>query len=427
MPSIVVVGAQWGDEGKGKATDSLGDRVDYCVRYSGGNNAGHTIVVNGEKTVLHLLPSGILNTNTTCVIGNGVVIDLDVFYHELDELWSRGLQVPHPLVSANAHVLAPYHQTIDKVTERFAGKRRIGTTGRGIGPAYSDKINRIGIRVQDLFDEEILRDKVEAAVAPKNQLLLKIYNRRAIDAEEVVASLLTHAERIRPYVVPAARLLNEALDAGKVVLFEGAQAHHLDVDHGTYPYVTSSNPIAAGACTGAGVGPSRIDRTVGIAKAYTTRVGEGPFPTELHDADGERLRAEGSEFGATTGRPRRCGWFDALVVEEASTINAFTDIYLTKLDILTGWERIPVCVAYDVAGTRHDVMPMSQADFASAVPIYEYLDGWTQDISGARTFEELPPTCQAYVKRLEELIGCRISGIGVGPGREQAVTINALL
>ncbi|HSN44035.1 MAG TPA: adenylosuccinate synthase [Propionibacteriaceae bacterium] len=427
MPSIVVVGAQWGDEGKGKATDSLGDRVDFCVRYSGGNNAGHTIVVNGEKTVLHLLPSGILNINTTCVIGNGVVIDLDVFYHELDELWSRGLKVPHPLVSANAHVLAPYHQTIDKVTERFAGKRRIGTTGRGIGPAYSDKINRIGIRVQDLFDEEILRDKVEAAVAPKNQLLVKIYNRRAIDAEEMVATLLKHAERLRPYVVPAERMLNDALDAGLVVLFEGAQAHHLDVDHGTYPYVTSSNPIAAGACTGAGVGPNRIDRAVGIAKAYTTRVGEGPFPTELFDADGERLRAEGSEFGATTGRPRRCGWFDALVVEQAAKINGFTDIYLTKLDILTGWEKIPVCVAYDVAGTRHDVMPMTQGDFASAKPIYEYLDGWTEDISGARTFDELPPTCQAYVKRLEELIRCRISGIGVGPGREQAIVINALL
>ncbi|MCA0251884.1 MAG: adenylosuccinate synthase [Actinobacteria bacterium] len=427
MPGIVVVGAQWGDEGKGKATDQLGDRVDYTVRYSGGNNAGHTIVVDGEKYALHLLPSGILNANSTPVIGNGVVIDLDVLCEELDGLSARGVDVSKLLISANAHLITPYHKVLDKVTERFLGSRRIGTTGRGIGPAYSDKINRLGIRVQDLFDPPILRQKVEAALEQKNHLLLKVYNRRAIDPAEVADGLLVHADRIRPMVTDVSRVLNDALDAGKVVLFEGAQAHHLDVDHGTYPYVTSSNPIAAGACIGAGVGPTRIERTVGIAKAYTTRVGEGPFPTELLDEDGDRLRADGAEFGTTTGRPRRCGWFDALVVEAAVNANAFTDVFLTKLDILTGWEKIPVCVAYEVDGVRHEHVPPTQTEFHHAKPVYEYLDGWSEDISGCRTFDDLPAATQAYVKRLEELIGTRISGIGVGPSREQVVNIHALL
>ena len=427
MPSVVVVGAQWGDEGKGKATDALGDRVDVCVRYSGGNNAGHTLVVGGEKFVLHLLPSGILNPDTTTVIGNGVVVDLDVLAEELEALHSRGVDVPHPLISANAHIITEYHKVLDKVTERFLGKRRIGTTGRGVGPCYSDKVNRIGIRIQDILDESILRQKVEAALDQKNELLVKIYNRRPIEAEDVVQSLLKHADAIRPHIVDSGRYINDALDEGKVVLFEGAQAHHLDVDQGTYPYVTSSNPTASGATTGGGVGPTRIDRTIGIAKAYTTRVGEGPFPTELFDEDGEALREKGGEFGATTGRPRRCGWFDALLVEQAVKINGFTDIFLTKLDILSGWEKIPVCVAYEVDGERHDVMPMTQSQFHHARPVYEFLDGWSEDISKARTFDELPPNCQAYVRRLEELIGCRISGIGVGPGREESVAINDLI
>ncbi len=427
MPGIVVIGTQWGDEGKGKAVDQLGERVDYCARYSGGNNAGHTVVVNGQKTVLHLLPSGILNPNTVCVLGNGVVLDLDVLYQELDALAERGIEVQHPLISANAHVLTSYHQTMDKVTERFAGKRKIGTTGRGIGPAYSDKINRMGIRVQDLFDDAVLREKVEAALVQKNNQLVKMYNRPEIKADEVVAQLVAQRERIRPHVADTARVLNTALNEGKVVLFEGAQAHHLDVDHGTYPYVTSSNPTAGGACTGTGVGPTRIDRVVGIAKAYTTRVGEGPFPTELFDEDGENLRQQGGEFGATTGRPRRCGWFDALVVEQAATFNGCTDIFLTKLDILSGWDKIPVCVAYDVDGKRVEHFPVDVNELADAKPIFEVLDGWHEDISGARTFDELPANCQAYVKRLEGLIGCRISGIGVGPGREQTVTINDLL
>ena len=428
MPGIVVVGAQWGNEGKGKATDQLGDRVDYTVRYSGGNNAGHTLVVNSERYALHLLPSGILSPNSVPVIGNGVVIDLDVLFDEIDGLAARGVDAARKLlVSANAHLITPYHQTIDKVSERFLGKRKIGTTGRGVGPAYSDKVNRLGIRVQDLFDEEMLRAKVEASLWQKNHLLVKVYNQRAIDPDQITDRLLVHAERLRPMVADTSRVLNDALNADKVVLFEGAQAHHLDVDHGTYPYVTSSNPIAAGACTGSGVGPTRIDRVVGIAKAYTTRVGEGPFPTELLDADGDRIRADGAEFGTTTGRKRRCGWFDALVVEAAASANAFTDIFLTKLDILSGWDRIPVCVAYDVDGERHDRLPMTQHDFARAKPVYEYLDGWSEDITGARSFGDLPPTCQAYVRRLEELSGARISGIGVGPGREQVVMLHDLL
>lgn len=426
MPGIVVVGAQWGDEGKGKATDQLGDRVDYTVRYSGGNNAGHTLVVNGEKYALHLLPSGILNHGVP-VIANGVVIDLEVLFTEIDGLNARGVDTSKLLISSNAHLITEYHKVMDKVTERFLGNRRIGTTGRGIGPAYSDKINRLGIRVQDLFDDKILRQKVEAALEQKNHLLVKVYNRRAIEAEEVIEALLEHAERVRPMVADTSRVLNEALDGGQVVLFEGAQAHHLDVDHGTYPYVTSSNPIAAGACTGSGVGPMRIDRVIGIAKAYTTRVGEGPFPTELLDEAGEKLRTDGAEFGTTTGRNRRCGWFDALVVEAAVTANAFTDIFLTKLDILTGWEKIPVCVAYEINGERVDRLPMTQTDFHHAIPIYEYLDGWSEDISSARVFADLPPTTQAYVRRLEELVGCRISGIGLGPSREQSVVINDLL
>ncbi|RXW31343.1 adenylosuccinate synthase [Propioniciclava flava] len=426
MPGIVVIGTQWGDEGKGKATDQLGDRVDYTVRYSGGNNAGHTLVVNGEKYALHLLPSGILNPGVP-VIGNGVVVDLGVLFSEIDALEARGVDTSRLVISANAHIIAPYHKVLDKVTERFLGKRKIGTTGRGVGPAYADKINRVGIRIQDLLDEQLLRDKVEAALAAKNQSLVKIYNQLAIDPGEVADELLSYADRVRPMVRDVARELNDALDAGKLVVFEGAQAHHLDVDHGTYPYVTSSNPIAAGACTGSGVGPTRLDRIVGIAKAYTTRVGEGPFPTELLDADGDRLRHAGGEFGTTTGRPRRCGWFDPLVVEAACTYNGVTDVFLTKLDILTGWDKIPVCVAYDVNGVRVETYPVIMDDIVAAKPIYEYLDGWSEDISQARSFEELPATCQAYVRRLEELIRCRISGIGVGPGREQVVMIHDLI
>ena len=427
MTGIVIVGTQWGDEGKGKATDQLGERVDYVVRYSGGNNAGHTVVVGDQSYALHLLPSGILNQNCVPVIGNGVVVDLSVLFEEIDGLLERGVYCDRLLISANAHIITAYHRILDRVTERFLGKRKIGTTGRGVGPAYADKVNRMGIRIQDLFDESILRQKVIASLEQKNAVLVKVYNRPAIDPDEIIEELLSYAERVRPMMADTAAVLNDALDRGEVVLFEGAQAHHLDVDFGTYPYVTSSSPIAAGACTGAGVGPTRIDRVIGIAKAYTTRVGEGPFPGELLDETGSKLRQAGGEYGTTTGRPRRCGWFDALVVNQAARINALTDVFLTKLDVLTGWEKIPIITGYDINGVRVDAMPMTQTELHHAIPVYEYMDGWTEDISSARTFSDLPATTQAYVRRLEDLIGVRISGIGVGPGREQTVMINDLL
>ncbi|MHB1212336.1 MAG: adenylosuccinate synthase, partial [Candidatus Nanopelagicales bacterium] len=385
MPAIVLVGAQWGDEGKGKATDLLGGRVDYVVRYQGGNNAGHTVVIGDQKFALHLLPSGILTASVVPVIGNGVVIDPAVLLDEIAALNARGIDTSRLVISANAHLITPYHVTLDKVTERFLGKAKIGTTGRGIGPAYGDKIARIGIRVQDLFDPSILRQKVEGALAGKNQTLVKVFNRRALDAEAICEQLLAYAEILRPYVADTSLLLNSALDDGKVVLLEGGQGTLLDVDHGTYPFVTSSNPTAGGASTGSGIGPTRITRVVGILKAYTTRVGSGPFPTELLDDDGERLRAIGGERGVTTGRPRRCGWFDAPIARFASRVNGLTDIFLTKLDVLSEWETIPVFVAYDVDGVRHDDIPMTQTGFHHAKPIYEHLPGWQEDISGART------------------------------------------
>ena len=427
MPAVVVLGTQWGDEGKGKATDQLGSRIDYVVKFNGGNNAGHTVVVGGEKYALHLLPSGILSPGVTPVIGNGVVIDLEVLFSEIDALEARGVSAERLLVSSAAHVIAPYHRTIDKVSERFLGKRKIGTTGRGIGPAYADKINRVGIRIQDLFEENILRQKVEGALDQKNHLLVKVYNRRAITVDETVEDLLRFAERLRPFVADTPLVLNEALDAGRTLVFEAGQATMLDVDHGTYPFVTSSSATAGGACTGSGVGPTRIDRVVGVAKAYTTRVGEGPYPTELFDEDGEWLRQTGGEFGTTTGRPRRTGWYDAVVARYSSRINGLTDLVVTKLDVLTGRDRIPVAVAYDVDGRRFDEMPDDQSDYHHARPVYEYLDGWTEDITGARALDDLPKAAQRYLARLEELSGTRISAVGVGPGREATVGIHDLL
>jgi adenylosuccinate synthase len=427
MPAIVVLGAQWGDEGKGKATDLLAtnETIDLVVRTSGGHNAGHTIVVNGEKFATHLLPSGILTPGATCVIANGVVVSPEALFRELDSLIARGVDLAPLVVSANAHVLASYHATIDKVTERFLGNAKLGTTGRGIGPTYADKINRIGIRVADLFDEELLRQKVEASLEVKNQLLAKVYNRRALSIDAVVEELLSYVERLRPMVADTSLLLNRALDDGKTVLFEGAQATMLDVDHGTYPFVTSSNPIAGGVCTGAGVGPTRIDRVIGVIKAYTTRVGSGPFPTELFDADGEKLWKVGGEVGVSTGRNRRCGWYDAVVARYSSRVNGLTDLFLTKLDVLSSWERVPVCVAYDVDGVRHDEMPMTQSEFARATPIYESFPGWWEDISGCREFDDLPANARAYVRTLEEMSGTRIWGVGVGPGREQTLVVPA--
>jgi adenylosuccinate synthase len=431
MPAIVILGAQWGDEGKGKATDLLAqqhgdDSIDYVVRTSGGHNAGHTIVVNGEKFATHLLPSGILTPGATSVIANGVVVSPEALFRELDELRARGVEIAADqlVVSANAHVIASYHSTIDKVTERFLGKNQIGTTGRGIGPAYADKINRVGVRIADLFDEGILRQKVEAALDVRNHLLAKVYNRRAIEVDAVVEELLAYVDRLRPMVCDTSLLLNTALDEGKTVLFEGAQATMLDVDHGTYPFVTSSNPVAGGVCVGSGVGPTRIDRVIGVIKAYTTRVGSGPFPTELFDADGENLQRIGGEIGVSTGRTRRCGWYDAVVARYATRVNGLTDYFLTKLDVLDSWERIPVCVAYEIDGVRHDEMPMTQTEFHHAKPVYEFFDGWKTDISGCRSFADLPKNAQTYVQALEEMSGTRIWGVGVGPGREQTIVVH---
>jgi len=427
VPAIVLVGAQWGDEGKGKATDLLGGRVDYVVRYQGGNNAGHTVVIGDRKFALHLLPSGILTPSVVPVIGNGVVIDPAVLLQEMRGLNEQGIDTSKLVISAGAHLITPYHVTLDKVTERFLGKAKIGTTGRGIGPTYSDKIARLGIRVQDLFDPSILRQKVEGALAHKNQVLVKVYNRRGIDIDATVEQLLEFADVLRPYVADTALLLNNALDDGRVVLLEGGQGTLLDVDHGTYPFVTSSNPTAGGACTGSGIGPTRITSVVGILKAYTTRVGSGPFPTELFDDDGERLRRIGGEVGVTTGRPRRCGWFDAPIARYASRVNGLTDIFLTKLDVLTGWERIPVCVAYEIDGVRSDEIPMTQTDFHHAKPVYEYLPGWSEDISGARDVADLPANARSYVQFLEDVSGTRISAIGVGQDRDATIAIHDLV
>jgi adenylosuccinate synthase len=427
MPAIVLVGAQWGDEGKGKATDLLGRRVDVVVKFNGGNNAGHTVVIGDQTYALHLLPSGILTPGCTPVIGNGVVIDIGVLFDELDALQARDVDTSRLVVSADAHVIASYNRTLDKVTERFLGKRRIGTTGRGIGPTYADKMNRVGIRVQDLFDEGILRQKVEGALELKNQVLTKVYNRRAAGVDEVVDELLGYRERLRPMVADTGLLLNQRLDAGDTVLLEAGQATLLDVDHGTYPFVTSSSATAGGACTGSGIPPTRVDRVVAILKAYTTRVGEGPFPTELHDDMGEFLRKTGGEYGVTPGRPRRCGWFDAVIGRYARRVNGVTDFVVTKLDVLSGLEKVPVCVAYDVDGVRHDEMPMTQSDFHHARPIYEEFPGWWEDISKARTFDELPANARAYILALEEMVGQRISAIGVGPGRDAIIARHDLL
>lgn len=427
MPAVVIVGAQWGDEGKGKATDLIADRIDYVVKFNGGNNAGHTVVIGTEKYALHLLPSGILTPGVVPVISNGVVIDPEVLMEELDALEARGIDVSGLVISSHAHLITQYHRTLDKVTERFLGKRQIGTTGRGIGPTYADKINRVGIRVQDIFDEGILRQKVEGALHQKNHLLVKVYNRRAIEVDEVVEELLSYRDRLRPMVQDTALLLHTALEDNKTVLFEGGQATMLDVDHGTYPFVTSSSATAGGAATGSGIAPWRLSTVIGIVKAYTTRVGSGPFPSELEDEFGDFLREKGHEYGTTTGRPRRCGWYDAPIARYSARINGVTDFVLTKLDVLTGLEKIPVCVAYDVDGTRIDEVPWSQSDFHHASPIYEYFPGWSEDLTGIREFDDLPQAAKDYVLALEAMSGARISAIGVGPSRDAIVARHALL
>ncbi|RAS68321.1 adenylosuccinate synthetase [Lentzea atacamensis] len=428
MPAVVLIGAQWGDEGKGKATDILGERVQWIVRYQGGNNAGHTVVLpDGQKFALHLIPSGILTPGVKNVIGNGVVVDPGVLLEELAGLEEKGVDTSGLLISSDAHLIMPYHVAIDKVTERYLGKAKIGTTGRGIGPAYQDKLARVGVRVQDLLDEKILRQKVEAALDFKNQVLVKVYNRKALDPDQVVDQVLERGQHFVHRIADTRLLLNQALDRDEIVVLEGSQGTLLDVDHGTYPFVTSSNPTSGGATVGSGVGPTRISTVIGILKAYTTRVGSGPFPTELHDDMGEYLRKQGGEFGVTTGRSRRTGWFDAVIARYASRVNGITDYFLTKLDVLSGLEKVPVCVAYEVDGRRVDEMPMTQTDVHHAVPVYEELPGWFEDISHCREFDQLPANAKAYVEYLESIIGARVSAIGVGPGRDQTIVRHDVL
>jgi adenylosuccinate synthase len=425
MPATVVLGTQWGDEGKGKAVDYLADRMDYVVRYQGGNNAGHTIIAEGRLLKLHLVPSGILYRHITSVIADGVVVNPAVLLEEMDELSAAGIDVFGLRLSLNAHLIMPYHLEMEKVTERFLGKNALGTTKRGIGPAYADRAARVGIRVQDLYDEKILREKLEVVLKEKNQILTKVYGRLGMPADRIVEDYLRFAERLRPHVTDTAKLLHDALAGGKHLLLEGAQGAMLDLDHGTYPFVTSSTPTAGYAAAGAGFGPQHIERVVGITKAYVTRVGAGPFPTEALDADGDRMGERGHEFGTTTGRKRRCGWFDAPVLRSAVRMNGLTELVLTKLDVLSGFERVKVCVGYRVQGEVFDDVPPTQTQFHHAEPVWEELPGWDDELGSARELDDLPKEARQYVRFLEELGGVPVSVVGVGPAREQSVPVVA--
>ncbi len=425
MSNVAIIGAQWGDEGKGKIVDLFTHNADVIVRFQGGNNAGHTLVVNGKKTVLHLVPSGALHAEKLCVIGNGVVVDPEVLIDEIDALRAQGhLTGDEQLrISEQAHVIMPYHKAIDLARERLRGKGKIGTTGRGIGPAYEDKVARVGIRFIDLLEEDTFREKLTHNIDEKNFYLKAILNEKALDFSKIHHRYGKFRERLRGYVTNTGLLLDRQIRAGKRVLFEGAQGTLLDVDHGTYPYVTSSSTITGGACSGSGVGPQHIQQVIGISKAYTTRVGSGPFPTELHGPDGEKLRKEGAEFGATTGRSRRCGWFDAVGVRHAVRLNGITGIALTKLDVLTGFKKIPICTAYRYQETALQEFPASTKVMHGAEPIYEEMAGWDSALDGVRTFNDLPPTARNYVKRIEEVIGTEIILVSVGPGREQTILL----
>ena len=424
MPGTVVVGTQWGDESKGKLTDLLAETMDMVVRYQGGHNAGHTIVVGEQTFAVRLVPSGILHPGTVNVIGNGVVVDPRILLGEIDMLESRGIDTSNLVLSGNAHLILPYHQELDVVFERHLGKNRLGTTKGGIGPAYADKATRVGLRVQDLLDGKIFRQKLDVVLKEKNAILAKVYNRLGPSSEDICDVYLGDvAPRLGPRIVDSVNLIHEALDAGKEVLFEGAQATFLDLDHGTYPYVTSSNPVAGGACAGAGVGPRHLERIIGITKAYLTRVGSGPFPTELRDDVGRLLVDRGKEYGTNTGRLRRTGWFDAVMLRHAVRLNSLTDIFLTKLDVLDTLESVQVCVAYEVDGRRVEHLPYHQSDLHRAVPVYEELPGWRTDCTGATTLEELPDKARDYVLFLAEQGGVPVSYVGVGPGRLQTVHV----
>lgn len=421
MAAVVLIGSQWGDEGKGKITDFLAEKANLVVRYQGGNNAGHTVVANGEEFKLHLIPSGILYSDKTCVIGNGVVIDPKVLLEELGNLEKRGIKTGKLLISSNAQVIMPYHWVLDGLEEEARGEHKIGTTKRGIGPAYMDKASRIGIRIIDLLDKDEFAEKLRRNLVEKNNLFVKVYGQEALKFEEIYETYLGYAEQLRPMVTDSSLAIDESIRSGGKVLFEGAQGTLLDIDHGTYPYVTSSNPIAGGACVGAGVGPTRIDRVVGVIKAYTTRVGEGPFPTELLDETGEQMRANGQEFGTTTGRPRRCGWFDAVIARYAVRVSGISDFAVTKLDVLTGFDTLKICVGYRVGEEIIREFPQSQKIFKQSQPVYEEMPGWYEDMTHVRRFEDLPEAAKNYILRIEELTGVPATLVAIGPEREQTI------
>jgi len=423
VPATVVVGTQWGDEGKGKLTDLLAGDMDMVVRYQGGHNAGHRIVVDGEAFALQLVPSGILYPHIIPVIGNGVVVDPAVLLDELDSLGAKGVDTARLVVSGNAHLIMPYHQELDRVTERYLGKNALGTTKRGIGPAYADKATRVGLRVQDLLDPKIFRQKLDVALKEKNAVLAKVYNRLPLPAGEIAERYLDeYAPRLAPMVGDTVGIVHDALDAGRNVLMEGAQATFLDLDHGTYPFVTSSNPVAGGACTGTGLGPRDIDRVIGIAKAYVTRVGAGPFPTEVGGDLDDLLVERGHEYGTVTGRRRRCGWFDAVMARQAVRLNSLSEVALTKLDVLDTFETVRVCVAYEAGGERFSYPPYHQSVLHQVVPVYEEMPGWRTDLTGATSLSDMPVAAREYVSFLAEQIGVPVRLVGVGPGREQFVS-----
>ncbi len=423
MPNVVVIGTQWGDEGKGKVVDLLSAHADRIVRFQGGNNAGHTLVVHGERSIFHLIPSGILYPDTRCLIGNGVVVDPEVFLEEIKGLFGKGITIsPKRLgLSERAHLIMPYHKAIDIAREKARGKTKIGTTGRGIGPCYEDKVARVGIRIIDLTEPDILKEKIKANLSEKNFYLTNLFGCEPLEYQPILDRYLSISHEISPFIVDVSMELDEAMRRKENILFEGAQGTHLDVDHGTYPFVTSSNPVAANACIGTGIGPKRLDSIVGIVKAYTTRVGSGPFVSELIDETGNCLQERGQEFGATTGRRRRCGWLDLVVIRYSARINGVTHLAITKLDVLTGLNPINLCIAYEYQGKRLENVPTKLSTLYNCSPIYEEMDGWKEDISGTRAFEELPKNAKAYVRRIEGFVGVPVSIISVGSERGETI------
>lgn len=425
MSNIVVIGTQWGDEGKGKVVDLLTSRIDLVVRFQGGNNAGHTVVVNGEQTICHLLPSGILHKDKKCLIGNGVVVDPEVLLEEMRDLSEKGISIS-PLnlsLSEKAHLIMPYHKAIDLAREAAKGSAKIGTTGRGIGPCYEDKAGRRGIRAVDLLEPELLEEKIISNLKEKNLFLTKLFNGEPLEAEPILERYLAMAEDLKPYITDVSSEIDKAIRSGKKILFEGAQGTHLDIDHGTYPYVTSSNPLSGSVCAGAGVGPDKLNHIIGIVKAYTTRVGAGPFPTELLDETGDYIQKKGAEFGATTGRRRRCGWLDLVMMRDSIRFNGLSSLSITKLDVLTGLERVKICLAYEVQGERINSRPASLNKLTQCIPIYEELPGWQEDISSARRLDQLPQEARDYLKRIEQITEVPLSIVSVGPMRDQTIEL----